>query len=74
MTGSMLFAGMLVIGLLDITVSGENTVKAAEVTNVMQPTYTTPGAGRSGPTCGCKRRKQAGTSTGAGLDGNNLLR
>ena len=42
MTGSMLFAGMLVIGLLDITVSGENTVKAAEVTNVMQPTYTTP--------------------------------
>ena len=38
----MLFVGMLVIGLLDITVSGENTVKAAEAANVMQATYTTP--------------------------------
>ena len=42
MTGSMLFVGMLVIGLLDITVSGENTVKAAEAANVTQATYTTP--------------------------------
>ncbi len=42
MTGSMLFAGMLVIGLLDITVSSENIVKAAEATNVVQATYTTP--------------------------------
>ena len=42
MTGSMLFAGMLVIGLLDITVSGESTVKAAETTNGVQANYTTP--------------------------------
>jgi Protein of unknown function (DUF2950) len=42
MTGSMLFAGMLVIGLLDTAVSGENTVKAAETTNVVQASYTTP--------------------------------
>jgi hypothetical protein len=42
LTGSILFVGMLVIGLLDITVSGENTVKAAETANVTQATYTTP--------------------------------
>jgi hypothetical protein len=42
LTGSMLFAGMLVMGLLDVTVSRENTVKAAEAANVVQATYTTP--------------------------------
>jgi len=42
MTGSMLFAAMLVIGMLDTVVSGENTVKAAEATNVVQATYATP--------------------------------
>ena len=42
LTGSMLFAAMLVIGLLDITVSGENTVNAAEATNVVQASYATP--------------------------------
>jgi len=42
MTGSMLFAAMLVIGMLDVAVSGENTVKAAEATNVVQATYATP--------------------------------
>ena len=38
----MLCAGLLVIGMLDIAVSGENTVKAAEGTNAAQVTYTTP--------------------------------
>ena len=57
MTGSMLFAGMLVIGLLDVTVSRENTVKAAEATNVVQATYTTPEAGRPGAPGRCERRK-----------------
>jgi len=41
-TGSMLFAGILVLGLLNIAGSSTTTVNAAAATEAAQQTFSTP--------------------------------